>query len=101
MPPVLQTDKDSTPQYGMRLPRGGIGRHEGKPRLGEPSFSPFGPAVKYSVSVSPLLPPLPNLILHSPSMTTACPLGSRTLLKNLPLSGSKALIWPLLKFPIS
>ena len=33
-----------------------------------------------------------EMMVHSPSMRIDCPLGSRTLLRNLPLSGSKALI---------
>ena len=53
-----------------------------------PSCSPFGPAVKYTVSVLPPLPPLPTRRLHKPSMTIACPRGSRILSINSPVVGS-------------
>ena len=50
-----------------------------------PSCSPFGPAVKYTVSVLPPFPPLPTRRLHNPSMTIAFPRESRILSINSPV----------------
>src|SRR5712672_818198 len=53
-----------------------------------PSCSPFGPAVKKTVSGPKLALPvvlLPTRRLHSPSITIACPWGSRILSTNSPV----------------
>jgi hypothetical protein len=45
--------------------------------------------------------PLPNMMVHNPSMTIACPLGFLTLSRNSPVVGLNALMRPSPKLPIN
>jgi hypothetical protein len=60
MPGALPLRQGFIYQFGVRAPN-------------RPSASSFGPAVKYTVSGLPPLPPLPTRRLHSPSMAITFP----------------------------
>src|SRR6478672_3825085 len=69
-----------------------------------PWLSPSGPAVKNNVFIGPAAAPLPNCSAHSPGITIGLPFSRCRLpsCMNSPLdSGSKTLIMPSPKLPIS
>ena len=66
-----------------------------------PCDSSSGPAAKYRVMVLPAVVPFPNVIPHSPSITTGLPDGSVRNPLSVPSVGSNALIRPSPKLPTS